>query len=191
MSLRIAAAETEVPVAAPDDAEAVAEIRPAAWATKVERPGLPNLHMLTPMLYRGAQPTAEGMRELEKMGVKTVLSLRAMHDDDDELENLSLKAERIRFNTWNPEREDVARFFEIVTDPARQPVFVHCLHGADRTGMMCAVYRVAIDGWAKDEALKEMTTGGFGFHKVWKDVLTYVRDLDVEALRKEAKLPRP
>jgi hypothetical protein len=57
--------------------------------------------------------------------------------------------------------------------------------------MMCAVYRVSVAGWTKDEALKEMTTGGFGYHKVWKDVLKYVREFDVEALRKEAKLTAP
>jgi hypothetical protein len=57
--------------------------RPANWAVAAPKPisGLPNFYSVTPNLYRGAQPTAEGMRALEAMGVKTVLSLRAFNDD--------------------------------------------------------------------------------------------------------------
>ena len=48
--------------------------RPADWATKLERPGLSNFYQVTTNLYRGAQPTAQGMAELKAMGVKTVLN---------------------------------------------------------------------------------------------------------------------
>ena len=46
-------------------AETNSPSRPANWAQKIERPGLPNLHQVTTNLFRGAQPTAEGMKELE------------------------------------------------------------------------------------------------------------------------------
>jgi protein tyrosine phosphatase (PTP) superfamily phosphohydrolase (DUF442 family) len=36
----------------------------------------------------------------------------------------------------------VARFFEIVDDPARGPIFFHCKRGADRTGAFAALYRI-------------------------------------------------
>ena len=54
-----------------------------------------------------------------------------------------LAYEHIYFNALHPEEKEVVRFLQIVTDPLRQPAFVHCKHGADRTGMMCAIYRVA------------------------------------------------
>jgi len=41
--------------------------RPAAWAVKLDRPGLPNLHKINDNLYRSAQPKAEGVQELEKL----------------------------------------------------------------------------------------------------------------------------
>lgn len=159
-----------------------AEARPASWAQPLERPGLPNLFQLTPDLYRSAQPEAEGFRELARMGVRTVLSLRGFHEDElpDEA---ALQSVRISFKTWHPEDEDVVRFLRLVRDPARAPVLVHCQHGADRTGMMCALYRIVEQGWSKDEALREMTAGGFGFHPLWQDLVAYVRALDVEALR--------
>ncbi len=149
-------------------------------------PGLPNLHRVTPELWRGAQPTAEGLRELDRIGVRTVLSLRAFHADDLPAD-AHFEYERISFKSWHPEDEDVVRFLRIVTDPARQPVFVHCQHGADRTGMMCAIYRVAYCGWTKDEALAEMTEGGFGFHAIWSNLVDYVRELDIDALRASAE----
>ena len=46
--------------------------------------------------------------------------------------------------------------FPHMADPAKRPVFVHCKHGADRTGTMVAFYRILFEGWSKDEAIREM-----------------------------------
>jgi len=51
------------------------------WAERIELPGLLNLHKVSDDLYRGAQPTAEGMKQLEKLGVKKVLNLRCLRSD--------------------------------------------------------------------------------------------------------------
>ncbi len=165
--------------------------RPASWAVRVDKPGLPNLHKLGDAYYRGAQPSAEGMAELQKLGVKTVVNLRAVNSDRDEIGKLPLGYEHISFKAWHAEDEDVVRFLKIVTDPAKQPVFVHCQHGADRTGTMTAIYRILVQGWTKQEAIAEMTQGNFGFHSIWKNLIEYVEKLDVEKIRKQAGLPAP
>jgi tyrosine-protein phosphatase SIW14 len=151
------------------------------WAGPLELPGAPNLHRVSENLYRGAQPTAEGMKQLEKLGVKTVVNLRSSDSDRDEIEGTTLSYEHIGMTTWNPGAANVTRFLKIVTDDSRMPVFVHCRHGADRTGMMCAIYRIAIEGWSKDEAIEEMTRGGFGYHSIWKNLVDYVRKLDIDS----------
>ncbi len=163
--------------------------RPAAWATPIQKPGLPNLHKVSDALYRGAQPTAEGMRELAKMGIRTVVNLRALHTDRDELGDTGLGYEHITMNAWNAETGDVVRFLKIVTAKATTAVFVHCLHGADRTGTLCAVYRVVVQNWSKDEAIREMTQGGFGHHAIFTNLPRFIENLDVEALRKQAGIP--
>ncbi len=160
--------------------------RNPVWAAKLERAGLPNLHRVTTNLYRCAQPTADGLRGAEAMGIKTVVSLRAFHSDKDEVESTKLRTRRIYFNTWHAEDEDVVRFLKIITDTNAGPILVHCKHGADRTGTMIAVYRMAVQGWTKEEAIKEMITGDFGYHTVWKNLIRYLNGLDVEALRKQA-----
>ena len=149
------------------------------WAAPVACPGAPNLYKVTDGVYRGAEPGAVGFRCLERMGVRTVVNLQTMDSDRDELEGTDLDYEHIWFRTWHPEDEDVVRFLNIATDPARTPVFVHCRRGADRTGLMCAVYRVVVCGWSKEEAIREMTQGGFGFDHRWRNLVEYVEALDV------------
>jgi protein tyrosine phosphatase (PTP) superfamily phosphohydrolase (DUF442 family) len=150
-------------------------------ADLIDSASLTNLYRVSPTLLRGAQPTKAGFEELEKMGVRTVISLRALHGDEPPAGS-KLAYERISFKTWHPEDEDVVRFLQLVNDPAKQPVFVHCRWGSDRTGMMCAIYRVACNGWTKDEALDEMTQGGFGFHPEWTNLVDYVHKLDIERI---------
>lgn len=41
------------------------------------------------------------------------------------------------------------------------PVLIHCFHGKDRTGLVCAMIR-KLEGWDTDKALKEALTFGFG-----------------------------
>jgi protein tyrosine/serine phosphatase len=87
---------------------------------------------------------------------------------------------------WRPENKDVVRFLKIATDPNKTPVFVHCQHGADRTGTMCAIYRIAVQEWTKDEAIEEMTKGDFGFHGIFENLVTYIRELDIDKIKQEA-----
>jgi protein tyrosine phosphatase (PTP) superfamily phosphohydrolase (DUF442 family) len=146
--------------------------RPAHWAFPVERPGLPNFHKVSDDLYRGAQPEPDGLRQLSTLGVRTIVNLRHLHSDRDEIAVANLTGrigyERIAMTAW---------------EPSRTPVFVHCQHGADRTGMMVAMYRVVVQGWSKADAIDEMRRGGFGFHPIWRVLPQYVRDVKVDVLR--------
>ena len=157
------------------------------WAVRMEKSGLPNLYRVADNLYRGAQPTAEGFRQLKAMGVKTVINLRPFYNDREKIAGMDLAYEEIPMNAWHAEDEDVVRFLKLVADRSRAPFFVHCEHGADRTGLLCAVYRIAIQGWTKDEAIAEMTQGGFGFHGIWTNLVDYLRALDVETLKRQLR----
>ena len=160
--------------------------RPATWARPIKLVGVPNFHKVSDNLYRSAQPTAQGMKNLKRKGIKTIVNLRSFHSDRDEIGSTPLGYEHIYMKAWHPERKEVVRFLKIVTNKKRTPVLVHCMHGADRTGTMCAVYRIAVEGWTKEKAIEEMTRGGFGFHEVFGNLPEWIRNLDVEKIKKDA-----
>ena len=160
--------------------------RPASWAKPIELAGVPNLHKVSDNLYRSAQPTAQGMKNLKKMGIETVVNLRSFHSDRDEIGDTNLGYEHIYMKAYHLERKEAVRFLQIVTNEKRTPVLVHCQHGADRTGTMCALYRIAVQGRTKKEAVREMTKGGFNFHTVFDNLPKWIEEIDVESLRKDA-----
>jgi protein tyrosine phosphatase (PTP) superfamily phosphohydrolase (DUF442 family) len=161
-------------------------VRPAGWARPLTVPGITNCYQLTTNLYRGAQPTAEGMARLKTMGVKTVINLRAFHPDRDRVAGTGLKSVRFETKPWHAEEEDVVGFLKVVADTNNLPAFVHCQRGADRTGMMCAMYRIVVCGWTKPEAIAEMKAGGFAFSPVWQNLVDFIEKADVEKIKREA-----
>ncbi|MCX5659012.1 MAG: tyrosine-protein phosphatase [Planctomycetota bacterium] len=164
--------------------------RPAAWAAPIEgHAGLPNLFRVDDGLIRGAQPAAEGIRELGAMGVRTIVNLRLLHGDDELLAGSPVIYRRMAVHSSMVDEEDLAAFLRVAVDPQSRPVFVHCHHGSDRTGAMVAAYRVVVQGWPRDEAIAEMTHGGFGFHPVWGNLVHLIRTMDVERVRRLAGLP--
>ena len=126
------------------------------------------------------------MKNLKQMGIETIVNLRSFHSDRDEIGATGLGYEHIYMKAWHPERKEIARFLQIVTNPKRTPVLFHCQHGADRTGTMCALYRIVVEGWTKEEAIREMTDGGFRFHKIWANLPKWIEDRDIDSIRKDA-----
>jgi protein tyrosine/serine phosphatase len=165
-----------------------AKVRPATWATPLEHPGLSNFYEVTTNLYRGAQPTAKGMTELHAMGIKTVLNLRSFHSDHHLVSSGDLKLARLHMKPWHAEDEDVVAFLKIASDTNNLPLFVHCQRGADRTGMICAMYRIVECGWTKEAAIQEMKEGGFHFNTGWENLVDYINKVDVEELKKRVRL---
>lgn len=157
--------------------------RPAQWAEPIALEGVPNLHRITPTLYRSEQPSALGMKNLEKLGVRTIINLRYFNDDKDEVKGTGLRTEHTKILTWHIGDRHVIEVMNILKKTENGPFLIHCQHGADRTGLMTAMYRVLEQGWTPDDALKELTDGGFGYHSMWKNIINYVRSADVEALR--------
>lgn len=131
---------------------------------------------VAPGLLRGGQPNEAGVAWLRGLGVRTVVNLRNFHGSRERTQILGagLRYERIALaSTDPPAPKDVERFLSIVRDPAARPVYVHCLHGVDRTGAMLAVYRMEVDGWSNLEAFAEMQY--FGAHWIWRDLRAFVK----------------
>ena len=116
--------------------------------------GVPRLYQVTEGLFRGGQPTPKGFQQLQEKGIRTVINLRVDDSERKLVESLGMRYVHIpiAMPLWSRPWKtipvaDIAAFFEVVADPQNQPVFVHCHRGADRTGMMVGMYRIAYDKW--------------------------------------------
>jgi protein tyrosine/serine phosphatase len=158
--------------------------RPAQWAQKVGVPGVQNLYKITDNLYRSRQPSRKGMKALKKhLGIKTVINLRAFHSDKRTARSQGLFNEELSVKTWHIEDEDVIKVLSLLRKREKGPFLIHCQHGADRTGLMSAMYRIVEQGWTKDEAVSEMVSGGYGFHPMWSNIITYINQVDVNKIK--------
>jgi len=183
MNIKAIAASLVVAVSSVAWGEDTAAVRNERWAAPISLDGVPNLHQITPTLYRSEQPTPLGFQNLEKLGIRTVINLRAFSNDDDEVRGTALRTERVKILTWNVDDAQVIEVMRMLRDTGNGPFLIHCKHGADRTGLMSAMYRVLEQGWTVDDALAELTGGGYGYHAMWKNILRYVRSADVDKLR--------
>ncbi|MCL6480279.1 MAG: dual specificity protein phosphatase family protein [Firmicutes bacterium] len=153
-----------------------------APAEKLHLSGLPNLGKVHENLYRGGQPDAAagGYRSLQELGIEIVVNFR--NDADDvEPERARLEALGIRFVhiPWSsfrrPDNRQVAQFLQLLQQHRNQKIFVHCQRGAERTGVMLAAYRIAVQGWTAEQALAEMEA--FKFRGFWfRHLKHYIRN---------------
>ena len=164
--------------------------RPAEWAAPL--PQVSNLHQVTPVLFRSARLDTSDVAQLQALGVKTVISLRSFHADTQVLEGSGIRAVRIPINTWAIRDRHVIETMRSIRSAEQQgPVLLHCLHGADRTGMMAAMYRMLYQGWPREKAIDELKNGGYGYHAVWKNIESYLKRVDVAALRAQIEQEKP
>jgi len=153
-------------------------------------PGVENFAKISPALWRGAQPTAEGFQNLEKQGLRTVVSFRHDHDDLPLLKGTKLNYLRIPSFAFHPTQANLVTFLKVMEDPANWPVYIHCAQGRDRTGYNAVAYRMAVQGWGAEDALREMHL--FHFNKIWVGNPGFLRKLDPAQLQERVKAePKP
>jgi protein tyrosine/serine phosphatase len=148
--------------------------------------------------FRGAQPQGQDYASLAGLGIKAVINLTsddASADEQTMTERAGMKYFQIPMTTHvPPTAAQVTEFLKIVNDPVNQPVYVHCVGGRHRTGVMTAVYRMSRSSWTPDQAFKEMKQFKFGadyLHSEFKQfVYAYPAMLRVAATATAAALPK-
>ncbi|MGE5270323.1 MAG: dual specificity protein phosphatase family protein [Thiohalocapsa sp.] len=117
------------------------------------------------VLYRSAQLSRAELRSFaQQYGLKSVLNLRGAHPGeawyDGEVEagrelgvahfDYPISAKRVVTG------EQIAAILDIVRH-APKPLLIHCRSGADRSGLVAALYRYAVDGAKPVEADRQLS----------------------------------
>jgi protein tyrosine phosphatase (PTP) superfamily phosphohydrolase (DUF442 family) len=140
---------------------------PHAVPVHKETPGIRNFGQVTPYLYRGGQPSVQGLENLKTMGVSIVVDMRGGPSNQEEsaVRKLGMQYVPIPWHCPFPNDKPFIRFLKVIAENPDKKIFVHCRLGDDRTGMAIAAYRMADEGWSADEAMREMNRFGFtGIH---------------------------
>ncbi len=143
-----------------------------------------NCYRIEPDLYRSAQPTRDGFRKLAGLGVKTVLDVAGGLGDTQIAQGTAVTLLHVPMSAFGLRDERVLQALRILADPANRPLVIHCRQGADRTGAIVALYRVVVQGWTKQDAIREMDRGGYHHSFLFGNLDRYVRTADIGALRK-------
>jgi tyrosine-protein phosphatase SIW14 len=138
-------------------------------------------------LYRGSQPQGQDYADLKALGVKTIINLTSDDADPNEramTERAGMSYIQIPMTTHTaPTTEQLAEFLRIVNDPASQPVYVHCVGGRHRTGVMTASYRMTHEGWSAEQAFNEMKQDKFGADFLHPEFKQFVYNYHPEPVR--------
>lgn len=125
-----------------------------------------NFHPITPgEAYRSAQPDGDNLTKCVKSyGVRSVLNLRGRHMGegwyDDEMAasaKLGLRHYDVALSASHELTEtEVGQLLEIFKTAPR-PLLIHCQAGADRSGLVAAMWKVIVDKEPKEVAAKQLS----------------------------------
>jgi len=142
-----------------------------AYAEKIYLPDVSDFGKVNEFLYRGGQPKGEGVLELKKFGIDTIVDLRGelhglVQNEKDRAEALGMRFVNLPGSGWaTPKDQEIVEFFKLTQEQPRRKIFIHCWLGGDRSGMFIAAYRIAFDGWTPDQAIAEMRA--FHYLQFW------------------------
>ena len=154
---------------------------------------IPNFKQVHKEVFRGGRPSVQDLRDLKKLGIKTILNLendtKAVMAETDVAKALNFNYISVpTASFFRPSDENVDRILEILNNPNNYPIFIHCTHGRDRTGLMVGLYRVEADSWDPKVAYQEMID--LGFRKVLFALKGYYKERTGMKFKSEEQIVR-
>ena len=137
-----------------------------AQVTKKDIAGISTFAQIESTIACGGSTTPDAIREIKRMGFKTVVNLRlasepgALVDEEGAIvRSLGMTYVHLPFNIQTPDPKLVDHFMAAVAGPANIPAYVHCAAGG-RAAALWMIKRVKADGWTRASALEEANALG-------------------------------
>ena len=107
--------------------------------------------------YRGGQPPEEAFAKLKEKGIRTVVNFRNEKDwiewERKKVESQGMKYVSLPWSITRPVKPELLdQFFEVLDRPENRPVFFHCKHGRDRSGVMSMMALMRYEKLSESEA---------------------------------------
>jgi protein tyrosine phosphatase (PTP) superfamily phosphohydrolase (DUF442 family) len=128
-------------------------------------PGLHNVYRITDKFFSGSSPDGEeGFRSLQKLGIKTILSVDGARPDVASARKFRMRYVHIPFGYDGIPRSQVLRLARAVRD-LPGPVYIHCHHGKHRGPAAAAAIHLCLDkSCTVQQVLAEMRRAGTDSH---------------------------
>ena len=143
-------------------------------------PGMKDLGQPLEYLATAGQPEEEHLKRLAEAGYKIVIDLRTSEEDPgfDEpevVQKAGMEYVNIPVGHETIEEETFRRFRELINDPERRPVLVHC-SSANRVGALLLPYLVLDEGKSPEEAEEIASRVGLRSDELTHAALEYVNE---------------
>lgn len=162
-----------------------AATRPNTWAQPVGTTDLENFYQVSDELYRSKYPSSKHLQTLRAAGIKTIINLRSSKPDTTEtFRQAGITPHWHPMKAGSVTQADLVSVLRLLKNSSK-PALIHCRRGADRTGFIIAGYRIVHQGWSKEDAIREMRKGGFGFYEGYDNIIQTLEKLDPAAIRHE------
>lgn len=114
---------------------------------------------------RSAQPDEHGFAIATALGYNQILKLNTNDEFSDSIENHVFIPGNIwhsPMNSFKPNETQVRGLIdEMQLLGTTSKLLIHCTHGRDRTGFVCAAWRILVNKWPLEKAWDEMKQYGW------------------------------
>lgn len=115
--------------------------------------------------YRSAQPSARQLQNyVTEHGIRTIINLRGeaissrwYRDEIATAKELGVRHIDFKMSSSDTVTSDVADRLLDIMKTAQKPILIHCKAGADRSGIVSAIYGRGIAGWTEESAERQLS----------------------------------
>ena len=150
-----------------------------------------NFHQVSDEVYRANQPSPSHLRSYKDKGIKAVLNLRGFSPqsyalfEEDSCKKLGLELISVPLSSSSaPQPEKLLEIIGIM-DKIPKPFVLHCKSGADRAGLVSAMYLIAQKKLSVIEAKKQLSFKYLHLDFTKTGILDYILDVFSQRLKIE------
>ena len=153
-----------------------------------------NLHPVSDGVWRASQPTPRQIRHYSKKGIRTIVNLRGERVcggyrlEEQVCRKYGIELVNLSFSSRNPPTRERILEAKKMFETIEYPFVMHCKSGADRAGLVSALYLLLRENKPIDIAQKQLSLKYGHIRQAETGILDHFFEQYVEA-KKERDLP--